>query len=65
MIKIKTEDELKAEWGIERFVTALGVLAGWWAGKSHPISLEQLKDLQSKSEDALTLFGSRTYYQES
>ncbi len=59
----KTESELKNEWGLERFVTAMGVLSGWMLTHSYPVSSEQLQALMNVSEDALTLFSSRLYYQ--
>ena len=62
MATVKTESELKAEWGIERFVNALGVLSAWYIGKQHPISVEQMIELREQSDDAFTVFASRLYH---
>ena len=59
---VKTEDQLKSEWGQKRFVIALGILSKWFLDKQHPVSEKQIEQLLSESEDAFTLFASRTYY---
>lgn len=59
----KTEDELKEEWGLERFVGALVVLSDWYLDKRHPISEEQMIILKEQSEDAFRLFASHLFYQ--
>jgi len=63
---IRTQDELEQEWGLERFVRALKVLAGWHVGlrHGHPFSEEEIMTLADSSRDALDLFSARTIYWE-
>ena len=53
---MKTQKEVEQEWGLERFTTAMGILANWQVRKSHPISTEQILELHTESEDAFELF---------
>ena len=63
---IRTQDELEQEWGLERFVRALSVLASWHVGlkHGHPFSEEEIMTLANSSRDALDLFSARTVYRE-
>ncbi len=61
---MKTENELKQEWGQERFVAAMGVLANWQSANWHQgwcPSEEQILELHAESEDALELFTARLF----
>ena len=58
---MKTQKELEQEWGLERVVTAMGILANWRQGQQHPISKEAMLELHAESEDAFELFKVRMF----
>lgn len=53
---IKTLTELRTEWGLERYVPALGVVTGWLLGHRHPHSIDVQMELLDKSRDAYSVY---------
>lgn len=49
-------ERLEQEWGVERYVDALGIFSRWMLGKQHPISQEQMVELRKESIDVFELF---------
>ena len=52
----KTLTELKAEWGLERFMPALGQVSQWFLSHPHPHPVPVMMTLLEKSPDALTVY---------
>ena len=59
---IKTEQDLKDEWGQVRFVQALGFLSGWYIEKGILQTQEQMQSLADENKDAFEVFVSRMLY---
>lgn len=56
---MKTERQLKDEWGQERFVEALCALSSWYIEKGVPQSVEQIEALMKSNQDAFDVFVAR------
>ena len=53
---VKTLSALKAEWGMERFVPALGQVSQWFLSHPHPHPVPVMMTLLDESRDAFTVY---------
>lgn len=62
MSSIKAEEQLKQEWGIERFLDAMRFLSEWYIENGQPETVDEMKELHDADLDAFEIFASRVFY---
>lgn len=59
---IKTTEELQNEWGLERYVNALGILSEMSVHEHLPQTIDEMRELMQLHPDTFEIFAAYTYH---